>query len=80
MRSARRTSSPVPQPTSESFPVAAPAACSAESGRAAGVTTYLVETGYGASEKHSTNATYVVADLLTAVRHILGERKKPSPQ
>jgi D-glycero-D-manno-heptose 1,7-bisphosphate phosphatase len=51
-----------------------------EAGRAAGVITYLVETGYGASEKHSTNATYVVADLLTAVRHIVGEHKKPPAQ
>jgi hypothetical protein len=30
----------------------------AEAGRALGLTTYLVETGYGAKEKHETNATY----------------------
>jgi D-glycero-D-manno-heptose 1,7-bisphosphate phosphatase len=43
-----------------------------EAGRALGLTTYLVETGYGAVEKHATNATYVVADLRSAVSHILG--------
>jgi len=42
-----------------------------EAGRAVQLTTYLVETGYGASEKHETNATYVVPDLLSAVNHIL---------
>jgi D-glycero-D-manno-heptose 1,7-bisphosphate phosphatase len=42
-----------------------------DAGRALGLTTYLVETGYGASEKHETNATYVVPDLLSAVHHIL---------
>jgi D-glycero-D-manno-heptose 1,7-bisphosphate phosphatase len=44
-----------------------------EAGRAVGLTTYLVETGYGASEKRATNATYVVADLLSAAHHILRE-------
>jgi phosphoglycolate phosphatase-like HAD superfamily hydrolase len=43
-----------------------------EAGRSAGLTTYLVETGYGASEKHATRATHVVADLHRAVTHILG--------
>jgi D-glycero-D-manno-heptose 1,7-bisphosphate phosphatase len=42
-----------------------------EAGRALGLTTYLVETGYGASEKRATNATYVVPDLLRAVHHIV---------
>jgi D-glycero-D-manno-heptose 1,7-bisphosphate phosphatase len=42
-----------------------------EAGRAVGLTTYLVETGYGASEKGATNATYVVPDLLRAVHHIV---------
>jgi D-glycero-D-manno-heptose 1,7-bisphosphate phosphatase len=42
-----------------------------EAGRALGLTTYLVETGYGASEKHETKATYVVPDLLSAVNHIV---------
>jgi D-glycero-D-manno-heptose 1,7-bisphosphate phosphatase len=44
-----------------------------EAGRAAGLTTYLVQTGYGAGERGSTNATHVVPDLLRAVRHIVGE-------
>jgi D-glycero-D-manno-heptose 1,7-bisphosphate phosphatase len=44
-----------------------------EAGRALGLTTYLVETGYGAREKHATNATYVVSDLLRAVEHIVRE-------
>jgi D-glycero-D-manno-heptose 1,7-bisphosphate phosphatase len=43
-----------------------------EAGRALRLTTYLVETGYGAREKHETNATYVVPDLLSAVNHIVG--------
>jgi D-glycero-D-manno-heptose 1,7-bisphosphate phosphatase len=42
-----------------------------EAGRALGLTTYLVETGYGAAEKHATNATHVVADLQSAANHIL---------
>jgi D-glycero-D-manno-heptose 1,7-bisphosphate phosphatase len=42
-----------------------------EAGRAVGLTTYLVETGYGASEKHTTNATYIVPDLLSAIDHIV---------
>jgi D-glycero-D-manno-heptose 1,7-bisphosphate phosphatase len=42
-----------------------------EAGNAAGLVTYLVETGCGAGEKHSTTATYVVRDLLAAVEHIL---------
>jgi len=42
-----------------------------EAGRALGLTTYLVETGYGATEKRVTQATYVVPDLLSAVIHIV---------
>jgi D-glycero-D-manno-heptose 1,7-bisphosphate phosphatase len=45
-----------------------------EAGRSAGLTTYLVETGYGASEKHATKAAHVVADLHRAVTHILHGR------
>ncbi len=46
-----------------------------EAGRALRLTTYLVETGYGASEKHETNATYVVPDLLSAVNHIVSNER-----
>jgi D-glycero-D-manno-heptose 1,7-bisphosphate phosphatase len=45
-----------------------------EAGRALGLTTYLVETGYGASEKQATNASYVVPDLRGAVSRILNEQ------
>lgn len=45
-----------------------------EAGRAAGVRTYLVETGYGRLEKQATSADYVVADLLDAVNHLLSCR------
>ena len=42
-----------------------------EAGRALGLETYLVETGYGITEKRSTKATYIVPDLLAAVGHLL---------
>jgi D-glycero-D-manno-heptose 1,7-bisphosphate phosphatase len=42
-----------------------------EAGRALGLTTYLLETGYGTRGKHETNATYVVPDLLSAANHIV---------
>ncbi len=42
-----------------------------EAGKALGLTTYLVETGYGATEKRDTEANYVVPDLLSAAIHIL---------
>ena len=45
-----------------------------EAGRVLGLTTYLVETGYGAIEKQATNATYVVPNLRSAVSHILNEQ------
>jgi D-glycero-D-manno-heptose 1,7-bisphosphate phosphatase len=45
-----------------------------EAGRSLGLMTYLVETGYGASEKQATNASHVVADLRSAVARILHGR------
>src|SRR5262249_23249032 len=52
-----------------------------EAGRALGLTTYLVETGYGAVAKHATNATYVVSDLRSAVSRMLGgNRMISSPE
>lgn len=42
-----------------------------EAGRRLGITTYLVETGYGLEERATTAADYVVADLAVAVEHIL---------
>lgn len=42
-----------------------------EAGRAAGVRTYLVETGYGLGERELTSADYVVPDLRSAVNHLL---------
>jgi D-glycero-D-manno-heptose 1,7-bisphosphate phosphatase len=44
-----------------------------EAGRAVGVTTYLVETGYGTREKEVTRADHVVSDLQAAVTHLLKE-------
>ncbi len=42
-----------------------------EPGRRLGMTTLLVETGYGAAEKKSTRADFVVPDLTAAVARIL---------
>jgi D-glycero-D-manno-heptose 1,7-bisphosphate phosphatase len=42
-----------------------------DAGRAIGLRTYLVETGYGAVEKATTCADHVVPDLLAAVKHII---------
>ncbi len=42
-----------------------------EAGRAAGLITYLVQTGYGAKERRATNATYIFPDLASAVNHIV---------
>jgi D-glycero-D-manno-heptose 1,7-bisphosphate phosphatase len=42
-----------------------------EPGRALGMTTLLVETGYGRTEKETTRADHVVADLPAAVDRIL---------
>ena len=42
-----------------------------EAGRKLGIATYLVETGYGADEKSTTRADYVVPDLMAAVEHLL---------
>jgi D-glycero-D-manno-heptose 1,7-bisphosphate phosphatase len=43
-----------------------------EAGRTLGLTTLLVETGYGAAEKATTQADYIEADLPAAVERILG--------
>jgi D-glycero-D-manno-heptose 1,7-bisphosphate phosphatase len=37
-----------------------------------GMTTFLVETGYGTSERESARADFVVADVSAAVDHIVG--------
>ncbi len=42
-----------------------------EPGLTLGMTTFLVETGYGGAEKNSTRAHYVVADLSAAVDRII---------
>lgn len=42
-----------------------------EAARKLGIKTYLVETGYGMSEKANTKADYVVKDLSAAVHHLL---------
>ncbi len=44
-----------------------------EAGRRLGIRTYLVETGYGAQEKRTTRADYIVPDLPAAVEHLLAE-------
>ena len=44
-----------------------------DAGRAVGLSTVLVETGYGEEEKDETEADAVVRDLPTAVEHILTE-------
>jgi len=46
-----------------------------EAGRQIGIVTYLVETGYGHSEKQTTRANYVVSDLMAAVEHMLRRGK-----
>ena len=45
-----------------------------EAGQAAGVRTYLVETGYGLRERQLTSADYVVPDLKSAVNHLLSRK------
>jgi D-glycero-D-manno-heptose 1,7-bisphosphate phosphatase len=42
-----------------------------EAGRALGIRTYLVETGYGKQEKDATAADFVVKDLKAAVTHLI---------
>jgi D-glycero-D-manno-heptose 1,7-bisphosphate phosphatase len=42
-----------------------------EAGARLGLTTYLVLTGFGRAESATTKATYVMPDLLHAVRHFL---------
>ncbi len=42
-----------------------------ETGRKLGMTTYLVETGYGAAEKENTKADFIAPDVLAAVKKIL---------
>lgn len=42
-----------------------------EAGQAAGVRTYLVETGYGLRDRRVTSADHVVPDLKSAVNHLL---------
>ncbi len=45
-----------------------------EAGRKLGLTTYLVLTGYGREHQSVTNANYIKPDLLSAVKHLLGNR------
>jgi D-glycero-D-manno-heptose 1,7-bisphosphate phosphatase len=47
-----------------------------EAGKSLGITTYLVETGYGAGEKYKTNATFVKKNLEDAVVHMLNIEEK----
>jgi D-glycero-D-manno-heptose 1,7-bisphosphate phosphatase len=42
-----------------------------EAGRKIGMTTCLVETGYGAAEKENTKADFIAPDVLAAVKKIL---------
>jgi phosphoglycolate phosphatase-like HAD superfamily hydrolase len=42
-----------------------------QAGRAAGVLTFLVETGYGWCEKRAASVRYVVPDLSAVVDHIM---------
>lgn len=53
-----------------------------EAGRRLGIKTFLVETGYGAEEKRTTNATFIKRDLKDAVVHILslGEKEESQQQ
>lgn len=48
-------------------------------GRRLGVRTYLVETGYGAIERATTSADYVVANLLAAVEHVISGNRRSVP-
>ncbi|HZT05259.1 MAG TPA: HAD family hydrolase [Steroidobacteraceae bacterium] len=50
-----------------------------EAGRAVGVRTYLVETGYGRAESDLTSADHVVADLSGAVDHLLAHSGEAGP-
>lgn len=45
-----------------------------EAGRALGLRTYLVETGYGVAHKATTRADFVVSDLWEAMVHLLSSR------
>jgi D-glycero-D-manno-heptose 1,7-bisphosphate phosphatase len=47
-----------------------------EAGKRLGIKTFLVETGYGAEEKRTTNATFSKRDLKNAVVHILNLEEK----
>ena len=41
-------------------------------GKSMGMTSYLLLTGYGAQEKETTQADFIVKDLSEAVDHFLG--------
>jgi len=43
-----------------------------EAGFRLGLTTYLVLTGYGREHQNDTKATYIKPDMLSAVKHLLG--------
>ncbi|MBC8548398.1 MAG: HAD family hydrolase [Candidatus Brocadiales bacterium] len=43
-----------------------------EAGLRLGLTTYLVLTGYGREHQNDTKATYIKPDMLSAVKHLLG--------
>ncbi|MEK7851575.1 MAG: HAD family hydrolase [Deltaproteobacteria bacterium] len=47
-----------------------------ETGARLGITTYLVLTGYGKEYREVTTATFIQPDLLSAVKHLLGEVTK----
>ena len=51
-----------------------------EAGRRLGIKTFLIETGYGAEEKRTTNATFIKRDLKDAVVHILNLEEKEESQ
>ncbi|MBC8550464.1 MAG: HAD family hydrolase [Candidatus Brocadiales bacterium] len=44
-----------------------------EAGLRLGLTTYLVLTGYGREHQNDTQADYIMPDMLSAVKHLLGE-------
>ncbi len=51
-----------------------------EAGKRLDIKTFLVETGYGAEEKRTTNATFIKRDLKDAVVHILNLEEKEESQ
>jgi len=44
-----------------------------EAGIRLGITTYLVLTGYGRDHRNDTKADYIKPDMLSAVKHLLGD-------